>query len=164
MPWARTLFKWRSIFWHCLLPQDHTAITTPHCPLPLYMAKWASENSGTNNCSHPGHVQDVWIFSWHWNPTCWPKDLKSYCTTFLRSSFIFHFICGCKCTIGIHCDKNTHTHNNNKHAYFLLFLHFKSERQIFMHPHQKHLPPALGMQFLGYYTQFHLLCFHRGNC
>lgn len=54
-------------------------------------------------------------------------------------------------------------HNNNKHAYFLLFLHFKSERQIFMHPHQKHLSPALGMQFLGYYMQFHLPCFHHGN-
>ena len=33
-------------------------------------------------------------FSGHWNPICWPKDLKSYWRTFLRSSWIFHFIWG----------------------------------------------------------------------
>lgn len=148
MPWARTQFKWRSVFWHCLLPQDHTAITTAHCPLSLYMAQRASENSGTNNCSHPGHVQDVRIFSWHWNPMCWPKDLKSYCTPFHRSSFIFHFICGCKCTIGIHGDKKKKTTTITSMLTFFCFCTLSLKGRFLCTPIRNIYPLRWGCNFL----------------
>ena len=158
MPWARTQFKWRFIFSHCLIPQvtlHHNAlhpctgrgarrklviqtVIAIHWKRPWCRARvrageeggdrgwdawmssltqrtWAWANSGRWwRTRKPGMLQATGLqrvghdwateqqrtltryltFSRPWNPICWPKNLKSYWTTFLRSSWIFHFIWG----------------------------------------------------------------------